>query len=287
MGSRPEYQCPPEIYYNKDEASKYSNSTRIIDIQYQLTERCIELLNLPENESQLILDIGCGSGLSGEVLSEDEHTWIGIDISRDMLNIAIDRETQGDIFEIDMGQGFSFRHGIFDAAISVSALQWLCVASKKAHNPIQRLKKFFTSLYNSLKQGGRAVLQFYPDGSQQLEMITTTAMKCGFNGGVIVDFPNSTKAKKLYLVINAGGDNRGDDIVLIEGKNELDNEEAKVNPLDKRKKILKGKNNQKPKYKSKEWIQNKKERQRAQGKDVRPDSKYTGKRRGGLIKILK
>ena len=30
----------------------------------------------------------------------------------------------------------------------------------------------------------------------QLELITQIAMKCGFSGGVVVDFPNSTKAKK-------------------------------------------------------------------------------------------
>jgi 18S rRNA (guanine1575-N7)-methyltransferase len=39
-------------------------------------------------------------------------------------------------------------------------------------------------------------------------MITTAAMRCGFGGGVIVDYPNSSKAKKLYLVISAGGDSR-------------------------------------------------------------------------------
>jgi 18S rRNA (guanine1575-N7)-methyltransferase len=52
-----------------------------------------------------------------------------MDISQDMLNIAIKRETKGDLFLMDMGQGFKFRSGAFDAAISVSALQWLCVAS--------------------------------------------------------------------------------------------------------------------------------------------------------------
>lgn len=73
---------------------------------------------------------------------------------------------------------------------------------------MSRLKKFFQSLYNSLRAGGRAVLQFYPDGIEQIEMITTAAMRCGFGGGVIVDYPNSAKAKKLYLVISAGGDSR-------------------------------------------------------------------------------
>jgi 18S rRNA (guanine1575-N7)-methyltransferase len=32
-------------------------------------------------------------------------------------------------------------------------------------------------------------------------MITSAAMKSGFSGGLVVDYPNSTKAKKYYLVI--------------------------------------------------------------------------------------
>lgn len=35
-------------------------------------------------------------------------------------------------------------------------------------------------------------------------MITSAAMKSGFSGGLVVDFPNSTRAKKYYLVIEAG-----------------------------------------------------------------------------------
>jgi 18S rRNA (guanine1575-N7)-methyltransferase len=42
-----------------------------------------------------------------------------------------------------MGQGFQFRPGTFDAAISISALQWLCVAGKKSDNPQNRLFVFF------------------------------------------------------------------------------------------------------------------------------------------------
>ena len=53
-------------------------------------------------------------------------------------------------------------------------------ASKKCYNPYKRCCVFFQSLYNSLRMGGRAVLQFYPDGNQQIEMITNAAMKSGF-----------------------------------------------------------------------------------------------------------
>ena len=58
-----------------------------MDIQAQMTERCLELLLLPEDTPCLLLDIGCGSGLSGTVLEENGHMWIGMDISPSMLGI--------------------------------------------------------------------------------------------------------------------------------------------------------------------------------------------------------
>jgi len=35
-------------------------------------------------------------------------------------------------------------------------------------------------------------------------MITSAAMRNGFTGGMIVDYPNSKKAKKYYLFLMAG-----------------------------------------------------------------------------------
>lgn len=61
-------------------------STRIISIQADLTQRCIELLNLKEKEKYFILDIGCGSGISGTELTNEGHFWVGLDISRDMMS---------------------------------------------------------------------------------------------------------------------------------------------------------------------------------------------------------
>ncbi|XP_044479198.1 18S rRNA (guanine-N(7))-methyltransferase RID2-like, partial [Mangifera indica] len=71
----------------------------------QLSERAIELLALPDDGvPRLLLDIGCGSGLSGETLSENGHQWIGLDISPSMLDIALEREVEGDLLLGDMGQ---------------------------------------------------------------------------------------------------------------------------------------------------------------------------------------
>jgi len=162
-------------------------------------------LNLQGKENgAMLLDIGCGSGISGEVLSEGGHYWVGLDISPHMLLVAKERETEGDMLLSDVGQGFKFRPGSFDGAISISAIQWLANRDKKCHNPYNRCRAFFQSLFNCLTQGARAVLQFYPESANALEMITSAAMRSGFSGGVVVDFPHSAKAKKYFLVITAG-----------------------------------------------------------------------------------
>ena len=58
----------------------------MMDIQVQMCERAIELLLLPEDKPCFLLDIGCGSGLSGSVLEEQGHVWVGVDISSAMLS---------------------------------------------------------------------------------------------------------------------------------------------------------------------------------------------------------
>jgi len=67
--------------------------------------------------------------------------------------------------------------------------------------PKRRILAFFSSLYSSLKRGGRAVFQFYPENVQQLELLTSAAMTAGFSGGLVVDYPHSTKAKKNISVL--------------------------------------------------------------------------------------
>ena len=138
-----------------------------------MTHRALDLIGL--TTPSLILDVGCGSGLSGEILSQtvDEgtpagpHVWVGFDISASMLGVALEKEVEGDLVLADAGQGVPFRPGTFDAAISISAVQWLCQAETSEDSPAGRLSRFFNQLYASLKRGGRAVCQFYPKNDEQ------------------------------------------------------------------------------------------------------------------------
>ena len=310
--SRPELTGHAALFYNEKEARKYDSSSRMIGVQREITERAIELLRLDETRPSLVLDIGCGSGLSGQVLEEKGHFWLGCDVSRDMLTVArerMDRQAEsakrhqkgmateeepsseedddvdssekvptGDLMHHDMGTGLPFRPATFDACISISALQWLCYSNSASQNPRKRLLRFFSSLYSVLKRGGRAVLQFYPETAEQAVLISETATKVGFAGGVVVDYPNSAKAKKHYLVLSFDRNSAAKQRAFAEEAKVMRNQVqvsgtragAKQPPIRKKKGV-----------KTKEWILHKKETQRKKGKDVRPDSKYTARRRRG------
>merc|ERR1719494_303091 len=185
-----------------------------------------------------------------------------------MLEIAREREVEGDIFLQDAGDGFGFRPGTFDGCISISALQWLCNADKKGHSPTKRLYSFFSSLYAALSRGSRAVFQFYPENSEQIELITSQAMRAGFGGGLVIDFPNSAKAKKMFLCLFAGPTTdklpKG-----LSAQGEEASGQSTV-PYTSRREKYKAQGG-KPLRKSREWILNKKARYRRQGKEVRQD----------------
>lgn len=147
-----------------------------------------------------------GAVTAAETQSKRSFSMVqGLDISCAMLDIAREREVEGDLCLQDLGQGLPLRAGIFDGAISISAIQWLCnaVGSSKARllasvatlarrnsqvqsskkklltglwhlqdtkraDPRKRMRRFFETLYACLAQGARAVLQMYPENADQV-----------------------------------------------------------------------------------------------------------------------
>jgi predicted TPR repeat methyltransferase len=77
---------------------KDQHSSHMIQIQTEMTRRAIELLNLPKGTSCYLLDLGCGSALSGAALSEEGHYWVGLDIAPAMLRKC---SLKVEIFELD------------------------------------------------------------------------------------------------------------------------------------------------------------------------------------------
>nr|AFK36757.1 unknown [Lotus japonicus] len=203
-----------------------------------------------------------------------------------MLNVALEREVEGDLLIGDMGQGLGLRPGVIDGAISISAVQWLCNADKSSHNPRLRLKAFFTSLYRCLTNGARAVFQVYPENLDQRELILSAAMHAGFAGGIVVDFPHSSKRRKEFLVLTCGQRSMntslsmgkdGDEESCSDDDNDEDEENQTVCVSDRHRPRKKQKNNKRGK--GKEWIMRKKDQMRRRGNVVPRDTKYTGRKR--------
>ena len=204
-------------------------------------------------------------------------------------------EGVGDVLKSDMGQGLPFRPASFDGVISVSAIQWLCYSSSSEQDPKLRLNRFFSALYSVLKRDAKAILQFYPENAEQAYLIAQAASKVGFAGGVLVDYPNSTKAKKYYLCLSfersyrmpkARGTGTAQEVgtsrtgVYVSsssgggsGSGSGQGNGGYAHQSKSKKRLWK-------KGDSKmDWIARKKEKRRRQGKDVKGDSKFTGRKR--------
>jgi len=101
-------------------------------------------------------------------------------------------------------------------------------------------------------------------------------MKSGFTGGLIVDYPNSSKKKKYFLCLFAGviaGQAASMPSALDEG------DQTSAQFTDERER---GKRNGKHRkaVKDRDWVLKKKETYRKRGQTVPEDSKFTGRKRG-------
>lgn len=146
---------------------------------------------------------------------------------------------------------------------SISVLQWLLNAetSHPTSSPPHRLTRFFTTLHAALKNPSRAVFQFYPTSDDQVQLITSIAQKAGFGGGVVVDFPNSKKARKVFLCLYVGGGGGQQQVPKgLEGE-EVDEEDDGRALFEKRRERLRSreKGGKRKGIKDKDWILKKKE----------------------------
>lgn len=70
----------------------------------------------------------------------------------------------------------------------------------------------FIALATSTNHGSQfwhRAAQIYPQDAHQAQALTASAMRAGFAGGLVVDFPHSTRAKKYFLVLMVGGNAGG------------------------------------------------------------------------------
>lgn len=179
------------IYYDAFRAEGYTRA--LVGPQETLTLRCAELVGvllatqtqasgLPGSAWQgpLVLDLGCGSGLSMRPLSARGCAAIGIDLSIEMLREA--RRAGAEVVQADASTPLPIRSGCFDALISVSALQFLCEPAA-GRSPAERLGTCFTETARVLQKPGGSGSGSVVGGSSAGSVGGSGDGSCGSSGG--------------------------------------------------------------------------------------------------------
>ncbi|KAF9369149.1 Williams Beuren syndrome chromosome region 22 protein [Podila verticillata] len=108
------------------------------------------------------------------------------------------------------------------------------------------------------------------------------AVRCGFEGGLVVDYPNSKKAKKFYLCLFAGQEVNGvkQQLPAALGEDEEgEPNETGVQYTSKKRNDSRIRSNKRKPSKDKNWVLKKKEQLRAKGDKTANDSKFTARKR--------
>ena len=185
-------------YYTIERIFQYANSKSMKKIQEKITLRALEILDLA-NKNSIILDAGCGPGFASIFLKDLGYkNVIALDLILDFLKVYDIKEVTP--LSADMCY-IPFRSHTFDAIISISALQWI-YRDINNEDMKMRLINLIKSFYNALKPNCKVVIQFYPKNKTLIENIgKIIAKNTDFNGNFIIDNPNNSKKRKIFLFL--------------------------------------------------------------------------------------
>ncbi len=210
-------RCPrfPDDYMN-DKAEEYDSSkwmernqkkSTLFSIQYL----CDEKLNDSEDsgtmrgDSHLILDLGCGTGFSSEILIENGFRVIGIDILNDMLSKAREKkrnfkeykELEYLLADINF---LPIRFVSVDHIISISSYNFILHGKENNGEKIKLLHDTAKYLNKILKINGRIIIEFYPKDDNELKMFNNSFTNNGFEGFMVKNNPKQKSGQTFLLL---------------------------------------------------------------------------------------
>ncbi|MFX1239550.1 MAG: class I SAM-dependent methyltransferase [Promethearchaeota archaeon] len=201
----------PDSYLGK-RAEEYNSQKWMEKNQKNTTLKCVEFLydeklghhEINSKEEILILDMGCGTGYSTEILVELGFRVVGLDILSDMITKAREKKKQEKWRNLSLVLGdinhIPFRYSSFDHSISISSYNFVVASKHDLKEKSLIANNTATHLNNILKNNGRIIIEFYPESEKELTLFTKSFIKNGFNGYIIKDNPKQ-KAGKSYLLL--------------------------------------------------------------------------------------
>ena len=199
--------------YTGEKAIEYSNSKWMERNQKITTLKCVEYLfdpnlgsyELLEYSNYLILDMGCGTGFSTEVLLDIGFKVVAIDILLDMLSKAYQKiialsSTPLEEFILASIQFLPFKPQTFDFIISISAYNFITYNKTNRNRVKDVLNKTARNLHHLLKENGRMVIEFYPNNEKQLQLFVDSFINNKFTGFYIKDNPDQSGGQTFLLL---------------------------------------------------------------------------------------
>ncbi|TXT59220.1 MAG: SAM-dependent methyltransferase [Promethearchaeota archaeon] len=184
----------PDSYIG-EEAREYNSLSWMERNQKKTTLKCIQYLydqnlgyDINLDEKYLILDLGCGTGYSTQILLEFGFKVIALDILEDMITKILKKEFYGDInLSLTLADinNIPIRKKSIDHVISVSAYNFITHNKFSSVEKKELVRETAKSLNNVLKSKGRVIIEFYPKKQEDLNLFKDSFIVSGFNGYMI------------------------------------------------------------------------------------------------------
>jgi ubiquinone/menaquinone biosynthesis C-methylase UbiE len=205
----------PNDYLN-EKAEEYDSSkwmernqkrSTLLSIQYLFDEKLNgqDEVGIEMRDSLLIVDLGCGTGFSSEILLENGFKVIGIDILQDMIIKA--REKKKNLkerkkYELVLADinHLPIKTNKIDHIISISSYNFITFGYENYGERVKLLGETARYLNKILKTGGRIIIEFYPKDDHELDIFTKSFINNGFEGFMVKSNPRQKSGQTFLLL---------------------------------------------------------------------------------------
>ncbi len=181
--------------------------TTLLCLRYLYDKRLdkLEKPDLLKDEPFFILDLGCGTGFSTEILLERGFRVVGVDVLHDMISKVktkknhLKNQNNLELILADINY-IPLRSASINNIISISAYNFITYRAESIRDKTRIVKNTAKYLYKLLKPDGRIIIEFYPKNNNELEMFTSSFTTNGFNGFVVKQNPNQKSGQTFLLL---------------------------------------------------------------------------------------
>ncbi|MFX0058453.1 MAG: class I SAM-dependent methyltransferase, partial [Candidatus Heimdallarchaeota archaeon] len=158
-----------------------------------------------KEKQYLILDLGCGTGFSTEILLQKGFRVIGVDLLTDMISKAvIKKQFLPSVKKLEyLLADINFlpiRNNSIDHIISISTYNFITYGKEGFRERSKTVNNSAKYLHKVIKFNGRIIIEFYPKDEEELNLFISSFINNGFNGFMIKNKPHQ-KAGQTFLLL--------------------------------------------------------------------------------------